>query len=257
MVKLHTSFFPRARRVLVSSAATLIASGAPATALADTGYYLVSLYDVAGQTSIDVKYWNARHRGGSEAAADVGIGYGVTSRWYTELYGTWEKEDGGPRRYEEIAWQNDYMLTQGQFDVDVALHTKIERPQDRSEGYAVEWGPVLKTDIGRTQINANLFFQRNYRVSADSEAQHTELAYQLQLKYRWKGPVQPGIQAYGELGHWNHWLPSERQSHRAGPALFASRAFGAHELKFEAAYLLGRNEGHAAKTFSMRAQYIF
>ena len=34
------------------------------------------------------------------------------------------------------------MLTQGQFDVDVALHTKLERSQERDDGYALEWGPV-------------------------------------------------------------------------------------------------------------------
>jgi hypothetical protein len=69
--------------------------------------------------------------------------------------------------------------------------------------------------------------------------------------------LQPGIQAYGEVGLWNHWLSSHQQSHRAGPALFGGRYFGKHELKYEAAYLIGRNEAREAKTFSMRTQYIF
>jgi hypothetical protein len=158
---------------------------------------------------------------------------------------------------EEIAWQNDYMLTQGQFDIDVALHTKIERPQDRSEGYALEWGPVMKTDIRRVQLNANIFFQWNVRVRTQGGDNQTKLAYQLQLKYRSRTAIQPGMQAYGEVGQWNHWLSSHQQSHRAGPALFGSHYFGKQELKYEAAYLVGRNEGLAAKTFSMRAQYIF
>lgn len=225
--------------------------------MAEPGLYFVSLYDVEGQTSIDFKYWKAHYRGQKVSSPDIGIGYGVTSRWYTELYGAWEKEDGGANHFEELAWQNDYMLTQGQYDVDVALHTKIERPRDRSEGYEFEWGPVMKTDIGRTQLNANLFFQRAYRVKVAEGENHTALAYQLQAKYRWKSTFQPGIQAYGEVGQWNHWLPSHEQSHRAGPAVFGSREFGTHELKYEAAYLIGRNEGRSAKTFSMRAQYIF
>jgi hypothetical protein len=257
MNKLKHSAQLRLPFAVVASALALMASVAPTLAMADPGYYFVSLYDVPGQTSIDFKYWNAHYRGQKAAAPDIGIGYGVTSRWYTELYGTWEKEDSGPDRFEEIAWQNDYMLTQGQFDIDVALHTKIERPQDRSEGYALEWGPVMKTDIGRVQLNANVFFQRNFRVRAPDGDNHTELAYQLQMKYRSKSAIQPGIQAYGEVGQWDHWLPSNQQSHRAGPALFGSRYFGKHELEYEAAYLIGRNEARAAKTFSMRAQYIF
>ena len=256
MNKLNDS--PRARlgRAVAACALALAASAAPTLASADTGYYFVSLYDVEGQTSIDFKYWKAHSRGRTASAPDIGIGYGVTSRWYTELYGTWESKDGGASHFEELAWQNDYMLTQGQYDVDVALHTKIERPHDRSEGYALEWGPVMKTDIGRVQLNANLFFQRDVRVREPGD-QHTELAYQLQMKYRWKSALQPGIQAYGEVGQWNHWLASGQQSHRAGPALFGSREIGKHELKYEAAYLIGRNYGRAAKTFSMRAQYIF
>ena len=256
MIKPKHSPHRRVARAVLAVLA-LVASAAPTLATAEPGLYFVSLYDVEGQTSIDFKYWHARSRGEKASAADVGIGYGVTSRWYTELYGTWEKEGGGPTQFEEIAWQNDYMLTQGQFDIDLALHSKIERPQDRSEGYALEWGPAMKTDIGRVQLNANLFFQRNLRVRAPSGDNHTELSYQLQIKYRSKSTVQPGIQAYGEVGQWNHWLPSHQQSHRVGPALFGSSRVGKQELKYEAAYLMGRNEGHAANTFSMRAQYIF
>ena len=255
-------FSPSARRhvhhLLPTLLVGLLGSALPQIACADTGYYLVSTYDVEGQLSVDVKYWKARYKDGTTVSApDLGIGYGVTSRWYTELYGTWVKVDGGASHYEETAWQNDYMLTQGQYDVDVALHTKVERPQERDEGYAVEWGPVLKTDVGRVQLNANVFFQRDYRVKTPGAEVHTELAYQLQMKHRWKSYFQPGLQAFGELGKWNDWLPANQQSHRIGPAFFGSTQIGKQVLVYEAAYLMGKNEGHAANTFSMRAQYIF
>ncbi|MES2017717.1 MAG: hypothetical protein V4484_14595 [Pseudomonadota bacterium] len=243
-----------ARLTCIAAFSLLIA---PALAWADTGYYMVTTYDVAGQSSIDFKYWNARFRGRTIAAPELGVGYGVTGRWYTELYGTWVQSTSSPMHYVETAWQNDVMLTQGQFDVDVALHTKIERPQDRAEGYALEWGPALKTDIGRTQVNANLFFQRDVRVSEPGGDSQTELAYQLQLKYRWKRWLQPGLQAFGEVGKWNDWLPANQQAHRVGPAVFGSRPIGTHTLQYEAAYLMGRNGARTAHSFTMRAQYIF
>ncbi len=253
-MRLFATFLPVPRASLTLAA---LMAALPASASADTGYYMVTTYDVEGQTSVDFKYWNARYRHTRVYAPDLGIGYGVTSRWYTELYGTWVKVGERAMKFEETAWQNDFMLTQGQFDLDVALHTKIERPQDRDEGYAIEWGPVLKTDIGRVQLNANLFFQRDVRVRGLESEKHTELAYQFQLKHRWKSWFQPGLQAFGEVGKWNNWLPANEQSHRAGPAVFGSALFGKQELKYEAAYLLGRNDGRAAKTFSMRAQYVF
>lgn len=226
----------------------------PGTALADTGYYMVTTYDVEGQTSLDYKYWNAHHHGATLAAPELGVGYGVTARWYTELYATWYKVNGGGAALDSLSWQNDYLLTQGQYDVDVALHTRIERPRERAEGYALEIGPVLQTEIGRTQFNANLFFQRDVRGGDNGP---TQLTYQLQVRQRWKGWLQPGVQAFGEVGKWDHWLPLNRQSHRAGPALFGGRTVGGHELKYEAAYLFGRNNGRAAKSFTMRLQYVF
>ena len=257
MHKKNYSIAACGKRAAALVLAALLGGAMAAPAWADTSYYMVTTYDVAGQASIDYKYWNAHYRGKTVAGPDLGIGYGVTARWYTEVYGGWVRVGDASPQYVETAWQNDFMLTQGQFDVDVALHTKIERPQDREEGYALEWGPVLKTDIGRVQLNANLFFQRDYRVTAPGSAQHTELAYQLQMKYRWKSWFQPGLQAFGEVGPWDDWLASDQQSHRIGPAFFGSRAIGKQEFKYEAAYLMGRNATRAAKSFVMRAQYIF
>lgn len=225
-------------------------------ALADTGYYLVSTYDVEGQASIDYKYWNAHYKGFTTAAPEIGFGYGVTSRWYTELYAQWFQFNGGGKKWAETAWQNDFMLTQGQYDFDLALHTKVTKARDSADGYALEAGPVLQTEIGRTQFNANLFFQRDVRVEGGGE-HPLELTYQLQVKHHWKPWFQPGVQAFGEVGKWNDWLPYRQQSHRAGPAVLGHVDIGKQELKYEFAYLIGRNSARAAKSFSMRAQLIF
>lgn len=233
----------------------LLAAMLPQLALADTGYYLVSTYDVEGQASIDYKYWNAHYAKLTVAAPEIGVGYGVTSRWYTELYASSIKINGAGSKWAETAWQNDFMLTQGQYDVDVALHTKIERPRDSSEGYGVEFGPVMQTEIGRTQFNFNVFFQRDYR---SEESNPLQLTYQWQIKHRWKSWFQPGLQGFGEVGKWDNWLPRDQQSHRVGPAFFGSRDVGAHqEIKYEAAYLIGKNSDRTAKSFTMRIQYLF
>ncbi|KQQ39943.1 hypothetical protein ASF61_03780 [Duganella sp. Leaf126] len=254
------------RACLLMLAATLVW---PCAAQADTGYYLVSTYDVAGQTSIDYKYWNARYSDGTVASPELGVGYGVTSRWYTEVYVQWLRVGNGAGKMVETAWQNDYMLTQGQYPFDLALHTKVAKGHDAAGGYSAEWGPVLQTEIGRTQFNANLFFQRRYgQTGQTAQAAQTgqvpprgvELTYQLQVKQHWKPWFQPGIQAFGEVGQWNDWLPSRQQSHRAGPMIYGHRDIGAggeREVKYELAYLFGKNTGRAARSFSLRVQLIF
>jgi len=230
----------------------------PSLALADTGYYLVSAYDVEGQASLDYKYWNAHYNGLTVAAPELGVGYGVTSRWYTELSGVWLKINGGGSQWVATEWQNDYLLTQGQYAVDVALHTNISRARDSADGYELELGPAMQTEIGRTQFNANLFLSRTYHAEGLApDSNPVQLAYQLQVKHRWTSSFQPGLQAFGEVGKWNDWLPSNKQSHRAGPMIYGHRDIGEQQLKYEAAYLIGRNSARAAKSFTMRVQYLF
>jgi hypothetical protein len=229
-----------------------IASLLPQVASAATGYYLVSVYDVAGQASIDYKYWNAHYRDRRTAMPEIGFGYGVTDRWYTEVYGSWIQFNGERTRYVGTSWQNDIMLTQGQYDIDAALHTLVERGKER--GYSVEIGPVLQTQVWRTQINFNVFLQRQFDTGTVSE---TELVYQWQVKQRWKPWLQPGVQGFGEVGKWNGWKGVHEQSHRVGPALFGTVDIGRQQIKYEAAYLLGKNSDRRAKSFTMRVQYIF
>lgn len=229
----------------------VLAALLPQAVYAETGYYLVTTYDVEGQVSIDYKYWNAHLRSAPGVASpEIGIGYGVTSRWYTELITQWIQRDGRQTRNTGVEWQNDFLLTQGQYDVDVALHTLVERARRRENGYYVEVGPVLQTQLWRTQLNLNLFLQREMD---NGERNETELAYQWQVRQRWKRWLSPGLQGFGEVGKWNDWLPSKRQSHRAGPAFFGE----AGHVKYEAAYLFGKNQGRAANSFTMRVQYLF
>lgn len=219
-----------------------LAGWLPLAAFAETGYYLVSVYDVEGQASIDYKYWNAHYKNSRNVASpEIGVGYGVNSRWYTELTAQWLQVDGRRTRHTGLEWQNDFLLTQGQFDVDVALHTLVERARRRERGYFLEVGPVLQTYVWRTQLNLNLFLQREFDNGLRNE---TELAYQWQVRQRWLPGLAFGAQGFGER---------RAHSRRAGPALFGE----AGRFKYEAAYLFGRNSGRAANSFTLRVQYFF
>jgi hypothetical protein len=218
---------------------------------AATGYYMVTTYPVEGQKSVDFKYWNAHPSGlPGRNSPELGLGYNVTSRWYTEVTAAWFQLNPGPLRYSAVEWQNDVMLTQGQYDIDVALHSKVVFNRDGARGKGVEFGPVMQTEIGRTQFNLNLFLQKDVDVA---RSQPVQLAYQLQVKHRFTPMVHLGVQAFGEVGEWKDWLPSSQQSHRAGPAVFGEVG----KVRYEAAYLMGKNNARAAKTFSMRVQYLF
>jgi hypothetical protein len=240
-------------KLLMVLAATL---GCTFEAAAETGYYLVSTYPVDGQRAVDFKYWASKLDARPLLASpEIGLAYNVNSRWYTELTAAGFKMGAGATHLAAAEWQNDFMLTQGQYPFDLALHTNIERATDGSGEIGIEYGPVLQTEVGRTQFNLNLFFQRELHAE---QREPTKLAYQWQVKYRWKEKLQWGVQGFGELGEWNHWLPRRQQSHRIGPALFGTWYLGGkQEIRYEAALLTGKNTATHANTFSTRIQYVF
>jgi hypothetical protein len=225
-------------------------------ALADPGYYVVTAYDNEGVRTIDLRYWTVKSAGSPAVRwPEVGLGYGVSSRWYTEFYASFVGTLDTATTLSTWNWQNEFLLTQGQLPIDVAVHATLIKNADSYEGYEFEAGPVLQTDIGRTQINANIFFDRTFNASTSSP---TQLKYQWQIKRRWKPALQFGLQGFGELGDWNHWSPRDEQSHRAGPAVFGSLPLGnGQTLLYQAACLFGSTYGQNGTMFSMRVQYAF
>jgi hypothetical protein len=67
-----------------------------------------------------------------------------------------------------------------------------------------------------------------------------------------------GAQGFGELGEWDHWAPRDKQSHRAGPAIFGTLPVGDKQaFKYDAAYLYGSVYGKHAKMVTARVRYEF
>jgi len=225
-------------------------------ALADPSYYLVTVYDNEGETTLDFRYWTVESKHRRQIVwPEVGVGHGVTSRWYTEVFASAIGPDFWQTRAEALHWQNDYLLTQGQYPFDLALHSKLQFNHDAADGTMLQWGPVLQTEVGRLQLNGNVFFDRTFQAASPVPA---EMKYQWQAKYHWRPGLQVGLQGFGELGPWDQWLPASRQSHRVGPVLTGSLSLGRKEsLRYSVAYLVGKSYGQQGQMVSVRLQYAF
>jgi len=223
---------------------------------ADPGYYVVTVYDNQGLANADLRYWTVKYPNRPEVVwPEVGLGYGVTSRWSTELFASYVGSAPLSTQLSTLNWQNDFLLTQGELPLDIGLHAQLVANQLDDRGRAIEFGPVLQTDVGRTQLNGNVFFERGWG-GLDSGA--TQMKYQWQLRHRWQPWLHVGLQGFGELGPWDHWLPRDQQSHRAGPALFGTlRVDDKQALLVQAAYLYGSIYGRDGRMFTMRVQYVF
>jgi len=191
-----------------------------------------------------------------ESAASIGFGYGVTEFWFTELYGKYKRAGGNGTAFDALEWENKFQLTQpGQYPVDIGFLTEIERPQDRDEGYEIKFGPLFQKDIGKTQLNLNILFERNYRAA---QSNPMRLGYQWQAKYRWMPQFEFGAQGFGDVGQWNRVAPRAEQSHLFGPAIFGKIALGGrHAIKYNAAYLIDAGDDKHSQTFRTQVEYEF
>lgn len=212
-----------------------------------------------GEREIDFKFGSAKPPGDERVrAASIGFGYGATERWFTEVYLKYKHEAGLGTRFDAVEWENKFQLTEtGKYPVDVGFITEFEVPRQRSEGYEFRFGPLLQTEFGRLQLNANLLFERVYR-NSDGVAHSTEIGYQWQAKYRLQPEFEFGLQGYGEMGKWNDWDSRAEQNHRLGPAVFGKLPLGRHQaIRYNAAWLLGASSAAPDHSFRLQVEFEF
>ncbi|RZJ10189.1 MAG: hypothetical protein EOP39_09400 [Rubrivivax sp.] len=237
--------------LITGFACCLAALSTPAWAAADPSYYLVTPYDQAGRVGMELRYWTVKAP--NEPAVlwpELGLSYGVNTRWTTRLLASWEGETLRGAHLETVSWINEVMLTQGEKPYDLALHAQLVLNRE-SRGHALELGPAWQTDFGRFKLNANAFWEY------DSDKRDTRLKLQWRGVYRVAPGWRVGAEGFSEVGKWNHWQPRERQSHRAGPAMLATLwDEGPDTVTLNAAYLFGKTYGSRGDMFTMQLQWL-
>jgi hypothetical protein len=236
----------------------LLAAFSPVTPAVGPADYVFVPSVTYGEHEIDFKAGTWKQKGEEHplSAASIGYGYGLTQRWFTELYSKYERPGGEGTHFDAWEWENKFALTEpGEYIVDTGLIVELERPKDRTEGYEARFGPLFQTEMGKVQLNGNLLFERHYRAEAASPMQY---GYQWQIKYRWQPKLELGLQGFGELGQWNHWDPADQRSHRIGPAVFGRLALGNHQaIRYNAAWLVGASTSAPSHNFRLQVEYEF
>jgi hypothetical protein len=239
-----------------------IALGLPFVSFADPDQYVHEPSVEYGEREIDFKAGTARFEGGDRASASsLGFGWGATTWWFTEAYIKYEKEPGERFKYDAFEWENKFQLTEpNQYPVDVGFLTEIEIPRARhEEGYEFKAGPLFQSDAGPIRWNANLLFERVFRGHTDEDAaRHTEIGYEFQAKHHVRREFEFGAQAFGEMGRWDHWLPTREQNHRLGPAIFGFwKLEGREGIRYNAAWLVGATKAAPDHTVRVQVEYEF
>lgn len=213
---------------------------------------------------VDYREWELELKGGvqdwdspddGEQAAKLAVGYGIAPRWKTELEMEISRVPGASARVEEFEWENVFQLTEhGEHWLDAGIFTELSHNRIDHET-ALEIGPLLQKEIGQSQLNLNLLFERRIDSPEDGESIHTEVTYQAQWKWYAYPKFQPGLQVFGTLGTLGN-LHSDELS--AGPALFGVARLGdGRNLKYDFAVLSGLTRNTPNTTVRFRLEYEF
>ncbi|MFM9913315.1 MAG: hypothetical protein ACKVN9_07275 [Methylophilaceae bacterium] len=233
--------------------ALLLAAISPAVLAGPADYMYLPTVEY-GEKEIDFKFGTEKlPNGDRKQVASLGLGYGVTEYWFTEVY--FKREREGSDGLSLAEWENKFQLTEtGKYPVDLGLVVELEAPINKNEPYEFKLAPLMQTEFGKVQLNGNLVFERKFGPGSHV----TEMGYQWQAKYRWQPAFEFGLQGFGGMGKWNDWEDYDNQEHRLGPAVFGKFDLGVKQaIKYNAALLFGVSETAANHTFRMQVEYEF
>ncbi len=237
----------------------LLASLLSTTAQAGPADYIYTPNVTYGEREIDFKYGTETPPNGQRAnVTSLGLGYGATEYWFTEIY--LKQESRGATDITLAEWENKFQLVEtGKYPLDLGFISELESPVSGNAPNEIRVGPLLQSEIGKIQLNANLLFERAFGQADETGAPFaTNFSYQWQIKYRLQPSFEFGAQGLGEMGEWNNWASSSAQIHKAGPAVFGKIPLGGREaIKYNAAWLAPTSQAAPNNTFRMQFEYEF
>lgn len=181
-----------------------------------------------------------------------GVGYGVTDRWFTELYPEIEKEAGDNRDYKmtSLEWENIFSLTEkGQYFVDFGLLAAYEQSFENDSASKVEARLLLAKDVGKFSHSLNIIFENEVGQHAEGGLE-TGLAWG--SRFRFNPSFEPGIEYYADFGRLDTSSEFDEQTHQVGPVIYGKLPYG---FKYDVGYLFGVSDAAPDGSFKSILEY--
>jgi hypothetical protein len=248
-----------ARPVAAALAFAVLATAGHSAFAVDSSEYLISPIVNQGEREVDWQFGvgSPGPQTHSDIHSGIGLGWGATDRWYTELSLDYHKHSGRATAPDEVEWENVVQLAeQDEWPIDVGLAFSLGKSLSGSKGLSMRFGPLLQKEFGKFQANFNLLFERRLGRTSDPV---TQARYQGQLKYRYSQPLEFGVQAFGDLGSSTQlWAPYSQQVHRVGPVLLGRFNLPRERsISYNAAVLFGTTAHSPDRTLRIQIEYEF
>jgi len=187
----------------------------------------------------------------------LGVAYGFTDYWASEVYGEVEKEGSETLKLESYEWENLFQFApQGKYWADTGLLMEYEHPAHTGEPRKLTLAPLIEKELGeRTVATINLRFSIE---SGDNAAPGTAFSYAARLKYNLDPKFEPALEIFGEPGRISHFPSQSQQPHWIGPAFYGKRKLGhGQALLYSAAALFGVTRAASDARAVFRLEYEF
>ena len=240
-------------------AAWALALFVPTAWAVDASDYLLLPTVIQGEREIDWRSGFASAGPATNAQADfaLGVGYGVTAHWFTEVAFHYGQRQGSTLQFKDVAWENILQLAEpGEWPVDVGFAFEVEHSHASHDQMDVTAGPLLQKEFGYLQANFNILITH---VIEGTEPATTSVHLQWQLKYRYSEPFEFGVQGFGNVSSYRSaWAPYSGQVHRIGPlALGKFRFTRERSLSYNAAFLFGTTDRSPDRTLRFQLESEF
>lgn len=148
----------------------------------------------------------------------LGVGYGFTNYWFSELYAEYEKPaDSSTIKVQYYEWENMFRLSKpGQYWADWAVILEYSYAVDEEEKDAYKIMPIMQKRFRKHMLTLNVGFERN---PSENGTNKVQLNYAWQFLWRGNPVYQFALEGYGQFGDVTNWAPASEQTHQIGPAL--------------------------------------
>ena len=185
------------------------------------------------------------------------VGYSPTANWHTAalLEQTQEHEPGESHdlRLEAVAWENILQLTEpGQYWADLGLYLEYEKGLLKSDAHQLETKLLIEKTIGRFTFTANPIFKKAFG-TADNHSVNFEYAWA--ARYRWRPELEPGFEAFGDIGSIQAVGGVDSQVHQIGPDIRGAFRAGTGKILYNVGYLFGVSEAAPAGAIKFELEY--
>ncbi len=184
------------------------------------------------------------------------LGYGVTDRWFTELYGELERTKNDDDEdldfmFTSLAWENRFQLTeQGQFPVDIGAYLEYETSFEDKHPDNLEAKLLLEKSWDKFTHTVNITLEQNI---GRHPTEDLVGGFAYSGKYRLKPWFEPGVEWHSDLGELGQNVSFQDQEHQMGPVFYGKIG----KIKYDVGYLFGMSDAAPKGEIKWIAEYEF